>query len=198
MVRSGLTVETWGNISARDAESGLIYLTPSAMNYEIITEDDIVVAKLDGAIVEAKRKPTIETELHLGIYRARPALNAIVHTHPIHSLVYAVLRESIPPVIDEAAQALGGEVRCTEYALPGSNELAANCVKALGDGYACLLASHGAVCTGADMDGAFKVAAVLEMTAQVYTTARLLGKPAPITTEQIAFMHDFAYNKYKQ
>ena len=62
MLRSNLTVETWGNISARDPETNLVYLTPSAMRYDVIREDDIVVAKLDGMILESSRKPTIEID----------------------------------------------------------------------------------------------------------------------------------------
>ena len=68
---SGLTVETWGDISIRDPETGLVYLTPSAMKYSTIVEDDVVVCRLDGTIVEGHRKPTIETGLHLAIYRNR-------------------------------------------------------------------------------------------------------------------------------
>ena len=197
MLRSDLTVETWGNISARDPETRLVYLTPSAMRYDIIGEDDIVVAKSDGTVVESIRKPTIEMELHLGIYRARPDVNAVVHTHPIYSQVFAVLREDIPPVIDEAAQILGGVVRCAAYALPGSPELAKNCVEAIGEkGRACLLANHGAVCAGVNMDNAFRVAAVLEMTARIYQLARVIGKPVAIEEDFIKAMYDFAYNKY--
>ena len=197
MLHSNLTVETWGNISACDPETNLVYLTPSAMRYDIIREDDIVVAKLDGTVLESSRKPTIEIDLHLGIYRARPDINAVVHTHPIYSQVFAVLREDIPPVIDEAAQILGGAVRCAAYALPGSPELAKNCVEAIGEkGHACLLANHGAVCAGVNMDNAFRVAAVLEMTAHIYQLARVIGKPVILGDELVITMHDFAYNKY--
>lgn len=199
MLRSGLTVETWGNISLRDAQTGLVYLTPSALPYDTLTEDDVVVAKLDGSIVFGTRKPTIETGMHLGIYRARADVNAIVHTHPVYSQVFGTLREEIPPIIDEAAQIMGTGVPVTPYALPGSPELAANCIAALGEtGHACLLANHGAVCVGGDVDFAFKVSTVLEMTAQIYYMARCIGTPKLLTQEQIAFMHDFAYNHYGQ
>jgi L-fuculose-phosphate aldolase len=198
MLRSGLTVETWGNISARDTETGLVYLTPSAMQYDTITEDDIIVSKLDGTLVESPRKPTIEMDLHLAIYRARPDMHAIVHTHPLYSQVFAVLREDIPPVIDEAAQIMGGPVHCAAYALPGSPELAANCVEALGTSRACLMANHGAICTGTNMEEAFKVAVVLEMTAQIYQMARSIGNPALLGDNLVAAMHNFAYHNYKQ
>lgn len=199
MFQSGLTVETWGNISVRDPNTGLVYLTPSGMRYDLINEDDIVVAKEDGIIVEGKRKPTIEKDMHLGIYRQRRDVNAIVHTHPVYSQVFAVLREDIPPIIDEAAQIMGGPVKCAKYGLPGTAELAGNCLDVLKDsGYACLLANHGAVCIGMDMDMAFKVAAVLEMTAHIYLLARSIGTPVAFDEKEIAFMHDFAYHKYGQ
>lgn len=199
MLHSGLTVETWGNVSIRDPERGCVYLTPSALPYDALVEEDVVVTDLEGTILEGHRKPTIETDLHLGIYRSRPDVNAVVHTHPIYSQIFAVLREEIPPIIDEAAQIMGKGVQVVEYALPGSPELAQGCVKALGrDGCVCLLANHGAVCVGADVDAAFKVSAVLEMTAQIYYMARCIGTPKLLTDEQIDFMHDFALNHYGQ
>ncbi len=198
MVKSGLTVETWGNISVRDPESGYIYLTPSGMPYETLVEDDIVVMDADGNRIEGERKPTIEYAMHLGIMKNRPDVNAIVHTHPVYSQVFALLHEDIPPVIDEAAQTLG-EVKVTEYALPGSAEMAENAIKAIGkDGAACLLANHGAVAVGKDMDSAFRVCTVLEMTAQIYYMARCIGKPQPIDSEKIDFMKEFVSKSYGQ
>ena len=107
MANSGLTVETWGNISARDPETGLVYLTPSAMQYDTITVDDVVVAELDGKIVQGTRKPTIETGMHLAVYRARKDVNAVIHTHPTYSMVYSCQGKDIPLFMDEAAQIMG-------------------------------------------------------------------------------------------
>ena len=175
MLEKKLTVETWGNISLYDAESGLAYMTPSAMPYHTIVEDDVVVVRLsDGEVVEGHRKPTVEKERHLGVYRSRPEIRAVIHTHPVYSQVFAVLHQSIPPIIDEAAQALGGEVLTAEYALPG------------------------AVCLGKDLGKAFKTCAVLEMTAQIYQMALAIGKPHVIPDDLVAFMRDFAENHYGQ
>lgn len=200
MSGSGLTVETWGNISFRDKETGLVYLTPSAMLYDTIAEDDVVVCRLDGTIVEGERKPTIETEMHLSVYRNREDVNAVIHTHPIYSMVYASQGKDIPLIIDEAAQILGDVCRCADYALPGSAELAENCVKALGErSNSCLIHSHGAVCVSGDMDGAFKTAKVLEVTAQIYYMIEATGgKPAGISDENIKAMQDFVKNSYGQ
>lgn len=198
MLNSGLTVETWGNISVRDPETGLFYLTPSGMPYDIIEPEDIIVMDRDLNIVEGTRKPTIEFGMHIGIMNVRPDVNAVIHTHPVESQVFACLHRDIPPVIDEAAQLLGGTVKCAEYALPGSEELAHNVIEALGDGAACLMANHGAVCVGADMDKAFRVCTVLEMTAEIYQKALAIGKPEPIDEDKVLFMKDFAANHYGQ
>lgn len=198
MLHSGLTVETWGNISVRDPETGYVYLTPSGMPYDTLVDDDIVVMDVDGNRIEGERKPTIEYGMHLGIMKRRSDVNAIIHTHPVYSQVFALLHEPIPPVIDEAAQILGGTVGVTEYALPGSPEMAQNAIETLGDGAACLLANHGAVAAAKDMDGAFRVCTVLEMTAKIYYMARCIGNPEAISDDKVAFMKDFVANHYGQ
>ena len=200
MLNSGMTVETWGNISARDPQTNRVYLTPSGMDYSTLTEADVVVCDLDGNILEGERKPTIEKDLHLKIYKNRNDVNAIVHTHPIYSTVFSCMGEDIPLIIDEAAQALGDVCRRADYALPGTQELADNCVNTLGNtANSCLLQSHGAVCVGADMKSAFKVARVLEMTAEIYYRIRSCGgTPIPISKENIDYMIDFMKNKYGQ
>lgn len=199
MLQSGLTVETWGNISARDPETGLIYITPSGMDYETCGEDDIIVYDLEGNVIEGHRKSTIETKLHLDIYRNRPEINAVVHTHPIYSLVFACMKKDIPLIIDEAAQCLGDTIKVADYALPGTPQLADNCIAALGKkANACLLQSHGAVCIGDSMDGAFKVATVLELTAQTYHMILSIGQPVLLSDENIEKMQEFVKTKYGQ
>ena len=200
MLAKKLTVETWGNISLYDAETGLVYMTPSAMPYHTIVEDDVVVVRLaDGAVVEGHRKPTVEKDLHLGVYRSRSEVRAVIHTHPVHSLVFGVVRRPIPPIIDEAAQVLGGTVEVTDYALPGTMDLASETVRALGgEKMACILANHGSVCVGRTLAEAFKVCTVLEMTAEIYYKALTLGEPHVIDEEKVAFMRDFALNHYGQ
>lgn len=198
MLHSGLTVETWGNISVRDPEAGLVYLTPSAMPYDALMPGDIVAVRPDGTVAKGKRKPTVETGMHLGIYKARADVNAAIHTHPVQSTVFGVLHRPIPPIIDEAAQVLGGTVNVTEYALPGTEELAENVVKTLGDGTACLIANHGAVCVGKNIDAAFRACEVLEMTAQIYRMALAVGTPNVISDENVAYMKDFMEHHYGQ
>ena len=199
LIHEGFTIETWGNISVRD-EAGLVYITPSGMDYETCTVDDVVVMKPDKTVVSGARRPSIETDLHLAVYAARPEVSAIVHTHPLSSMVFACTGMSIPQLTDEASQALGDEVRTARYGLPGSLELARNCVEALGQkSNACLLQSHGAVCVGKNMPAAFTVAKVLEMTAELYYRICVMGKSyIPISEENIAAMQEFVAHSYGQ
>jgi L-fuculose-phosphate aldolase len=192
MRESGLTVQTWGNISC--LADGKIYITPSAMDYAAIDEDDIVVMTPRGDILEGRRKPSIEAALHLAIYASRPDVGAIIHTHALHSNIFACTGEEIPLFHDEAAQALGDVVRVAPYALPGSDELAQACVSALGcAANACLLRSHGAVCVSGSMEGCFKVAAVLEMLAELYYKIRAMrASYLPLSDEHIKIMMGFA------
>ena len=200
MLSEGITIGTWGNVTVRDPETGYVYLSPSGMPYKTLVEDDIVVVRLDGSRMEGTRKSTIETEMHLAIYRARPECNAVIHTHPIYSTAFSAMGEDIPLLLDEAAQVLGDVVRTTAYALPGSQELADECVKALGEkSMACLLRSHGAVCLGKDLEQAFGNSTVLEATARVYSIIRSMGGQFdPISPENIAFMQNFVKNSYGQ
>lgn len=191
-----LTIETWGNISMRDPETGLLYITPSGMPYNKLVPEDIVALNPDGSVYKGHRVPSVEAGLHAKIYAKRRDVNAILHTHPISSTIFGVLHMSIPVVTDELAQAIGQEVRCADYALPGSAELAANCVKALGNGQAVLLANHGAVCAGKDLKECFKVAEVLETSAEIYYKALTIGKPCIIPKDKVEWMRDFAVNKY--
>ena len=193
-----LTVETWGNISCLD--NGLVYITPSGMDYGAITEDDIIVADLAGNIVEGKRKPSIETPLHISVYNTRPDVRAVIHTHAIHSNVFACIGEDIPLFHDEAAQTLGDTVRCADYCLPGTVDLAESCTAVLaGKANACLLRNHGAVCVADTMDNCFKVAIVLEMVAELYYKIRAMScNFVPLSEENIRIMQEFVKTKYGQ
>ncbi|QTQ13988.1 class II aldolase/adducin family protein [Treponema parvum] len=200
MLHSGLTIETWGNISIRAPDTGLVYLTPSAMPYDTIKPEDVVVCDITGQIIEGHRKPTIEKELHLAVYRARQEVNAIIHTHPLYSMIYACQGKTIPLFTDEAAQSLGDECTCATYELPGTDALAQACAKALGEkANSCLLHSHGAVCVGETLDAAFRVCTVLEVTANIYYMIEATGgKPKLISREKILAMQDFVKNHYGQ
>lgn len=199
MMQDNLAIGTFGNISALD-DDGYMYVTPSGMAYDLLKPDDIVRMDLNGNILQGERRPSIEHRLHIEVYKARADVKAIVHTHPIYSTAFSAMGEDIPLFLDEAAQTLGGTVYTAQHALPGSIELADNCVKALGqESMACLLQAHGAVCVGADLNKAYAVSVVLESTARIYSLIRSMGGSyRAISEADIAAMKDFATNRYGQ
>jgi len=198
MCEFGLTVGTWGNISIRNPETGNIYITPSGMDYETLCTDDIVKINPNGDVIDSDRKPSIELPMHYEIYMARDDLNAIIHTHPTYSSAFAITEEKIPPISEDFVQIVGDKVICAEYSLPGTEELAQNVVEALSDRNAVLLTNHGTLCTGNDMNFAFKVSEVVEKTAYIYLLSRNLGEPRIIPEDDIIKMQEFVKNSYGQ
>ncbi|MGA7616903.1 MAG: class II aldolase/adducin family protein [Thermoanaerobaculia bacterium] len=179
MWRAGLVVGSAGNISMRiPEEPGLAAVTPTAIEYEFMRAEEVGIVRIeDGAVVDAICGPTSEMPMHLAVLRARADLGAIVHTHSPYVSVLSVLRKPLPPVIDEMVLYFGGTVEVAEYAVAGSEELGENVVRALGESSSVILANHGNVCTGSDLDEALHVAISMESCARVYVEAMRSGEP---------------------
>ncbi len=178
MSRTGLVAGTAGNVSQRFHEPGgrdLVAITPSGRRYDSMTAGDIVVLDLDGRCAAGDLAPSIEAPMHLASYRARKNAGAVVHTHSVHASIVAVTCQEIPALLDDQAAFLGGEIKVAEYAIPGSQQLAQNAVAGLGPRNAVLLANHGALAVGRDLEEAFDHCQLLEKTAKVYALARMLG-----------------------
>nr|MDO8063073.1 class II aldolase/adducin family protein [Candidatus Freyrarchaeum guaymaensis] len=175
MLRSGLVEGTSGNVSARVGDRVLI--TPSSVDYMEMTVGDLVLLDLEGEVVEGVRAPSSEKPMHLRVYRARGDVKAVIHTHSVYASVLAVLRKPLPPLIDEFIFKFGGRIEVADYGLTGSEELAENAVRALGNRAAVLLANHGALCCGKSPTHALELAKSLERTAKVYVIASILGEP---------------------
>lgn len=172
---SGMVTGTWGNVSTRAGEDQMV-ITPSGMDYNTMSIEDMVVLNLENAVVEGIYRPSIETPLHTAVYKNRPDVQAIVHVHSIYAAAFAVAGRSIPVVLEESAQALGGEVPVADYARCGTMDLAESVVKALGtDRTAVLMANHGLIGVGKDMKAALRVCHIAEKTARVSIYALLLG-----------------------
>ncbi|WP_323379193.1 class II aldolase/adducin family protein [Streptomyces durbertensis] len=167
-VADGLVVGTSGNVSLRLADTVLV--TPSGVPYDRLGPDDLCAVDLDGTRLSGEAPPTSELPLHLAVYRATDA-RAIVHTHAVHATAVSTLVTELPPIHYQTA-ALGGPVRVAPYACFGSPELARATVAALRDRAACLLANHGTVALGADLDQALERTAQLEWMCRVWLAAR--------------------------
>ena len=179
MAEKGLTVGSSGNVSLRIKESGgreLVAITPSGRYYDSMKADDIVIVDFEGQRVEGELAPSIETMLHIGIYKARKKVNAVIHTHPVFGSVIAVTGMEIPPILDDQVTQIGGEIKVAQYALSGSPEMVKNVIAALGPRNAVLMANHGALGVGRNMQEAFTICELLEKTAGIYISALGLGK----------------------
>ncbi|MBA7466313.1 5-deoxy-D-ribulose 1-phosphate aldolase [subsurface metagenome] len=186
MAQMGLVVGTSGNVSMRLGEhSGreLLAITPNARYYDTLDVDDIVVADFEGENVEGELAISIERMLHIGIYKARKKVNAIIHTHPVFGSAISVAILEIPAFLDDQVTYIGGEIKVAEYALPGTQALVDNVISALGPRNAVLLANHGAVSVGRYMREAFTICELAEKTAKIYICALSLGGINPLPAE---------------
>ena len=183
LARDGLVVGTAGNVSTR-APRGLV-ITPSAVPADEMTTEQLAVLDEDGGQVGGTHRRSSEWRLHLGVYRARPDVGAIVHTHSAAATTLAVLRLPLPP-IHYALHQLGGEVRVAPYATFGSAELAKHTAATLGASHAVLLANHGAVVVGPDLPTALERARLLEWLCRVYLDALRAGSPHLLTPSEMA------------
>jgi L-fuculose-phosphate aldolase len=174
MLRKGLTEGTAGNISAR-LPDGNVVITPSSVDYEAMTIDDLCVIDLDGAQVDGERGPSSEKALHVACYRAFTDVQSVIHAHPIYATMFAVARQDIPACIDEFAIYCGGDVKVTEYAMSGTDDVGHNAVEVLDGRGAALLANHGTVAVGPSPAKALHITALVERSAQIVWGAKALG-----------------------
>lgn len=198
LIEHGLTKGTGGNISIFNREKGLFAISPSGIDYFETEPEDVVVMNLDGEVVDGKRKPSSEHELHRIFYVKRDDINAVVHTHSVYSTVLAVLREELPASSYLVAFAGGPNVRCGEYASFGTPELAKITFDAMKDRNAAFMANHGLIAGGKDILNAFNIAEQIEGCAEVYVKARMIGKPVILDDEEMAKMVDVFNNSYGQ
>jgi L-fuculose-phosphate aldolase len=187
LIQTGLVTGTSGNVSVRTPE-GDVLVTPSGVDYEVLGPEDVVLVDLDMNVLAGSLVPSTETPMHTGIYKARPNVDAVVHTHSRFATTLACLGWEIPPV-HYMLTTLGpdGRIPLAPYTLYGTEELADHAANALGGShYACLLRTHGTIAVGESAERAFSRTVVLEEMAEVYYRARLAGEPILLTPEEVA------------
>ncbi|WP_158972199.1 class II aldolase/adducin family protein [Chachezhania sediminis] len=189
----GLSNATAGNLSIRFGAGMLI--TPSGIEPASMTADQISYCTFDGQ-ASGGWKPSSEWALHAMIYQARPEAGGIVHAHPTYCVAVSVLREPIPAFHYMVAGFGGTTVPCAPYVLFGTRDLAVAVADTLGQRYsACLMANHGMIALGRDLDAAFRATERLETLAHQYQLARSMGPVALLTDDEMAEVHG-AYKSY--
>jgi L-fuculose-phosphate aldolase len=187
MNASGLNQGMSGNVSARYDDGMLI--TPSGMDYAALSPADIVYVDAAGES-QGERKPSSEWRFHLDIYREREEAGAVVHAHAAWCTTLASLQRPIPAFHYMVALAGGNDIRCARYASFGTQELSDHVLAALHGRKACLMANHGMVCFGRNLDQALALAIEIEHLARVYCQALTLGDPVLLSDEEMAFMQE--------
>ncbi len=178
-LRTNLVHGTAGNFSAR-LPDGNVALTPSSLEYDTMTLDDLVVCDLDGNVVEGTRSPTTEKMLHLACLKAYDDVHAVIHCHAKFCTMFAITHQPIPCVIEEVEVFVGGDVPVANYKFTGSQELADEISKWVGDRAAVLMANHGLLTVGKNPKDALKIANLVEITAEMVWGARVLGELVPL------------------
>ena len=186
MSSNGLSPGTSGNLSIFDRDTGLMAISPSGIGYFDTQTEDVVIMKLDGTIVDGTRKPSSEWGLHAAFYMKKADIGAIVHNHAIYCTTFAVLNEPIKAVHYVIGDAGADTIPCAPYRTFGTPGLAEAAVECCGESKAVLLANHGIVVCGADMDSAFSLARNLEYVAELQYRAMCIGKPNILTSAQMA------------
>ncbi len=195
LLKEGLVARTWGNISIRVDDTYML-ITPSGRPYEELTPEDIVLVNYHTSKYEGPVKPSSEKELHCEIYRTRKEVHSVIHTHQMNASTVAAAHREVPPILDDMAQLIGPSVRVAEYALPSTKKITKKTVKALKGRNAALMANHGAVCVGRDLEEAFVVCQVLEKACKAFIEAEFLGGAKSINKFEASLMHQFYLRKY--
>jgi ribulose-5-phosphate 4-epimerase/fuculose-1-phosphate aldolase len=198
MVRDGIAHGAQGNISARDPETGLVAITPSAIHYEDMCVDDVPIIDIEGKVIEGQWKPTSETPMHTLFYRYLPDLGAVVHSHAPYASAFAITGQPIPVVLIESAACIGHPVQVAPYATPGTEELGRICLDTMGDGCAVILANHGLLSIGHTLDQAYDATIAAETTARLVILARSMSaEPIPMPSEAAEKMRQSYLKHYK-
>ena len=187
--KNNLVVWTGGNVSARDFDSGLVVIKPSGIRYEDLGPDHMVVLDLDGNVVEGALKPSSDTASHLYIYRHRPDVGGVVHTHSRYATAFAAVGKEIPCVLTAMGAEFGGAIPCGGFALIGDEGIGKIVVETIGKSPAVLLKNHGVFTIGKSATAAVKAAVMTEDVAATVWMALQIGTPDVIPQEDVERLH---------
>jgi ribulose-5-phosphate 4-epimerase/fuculose-1-phosphate aldolase len=181
---AGLITPKGGNASARIPDSEELWITPTQLYKGGLTEEKLIRVNLKGKKLEGQDRPSVETPMHLSIYRTRLEVGAIIHSHAPMTTVVGLLDEPVPPLTIEAIAL--AEATVVPFLLSGTKELSQRVVDALGDGSAVLLQNHGLLTVGKDLREAANRAYQFEFAARTVVICRLLGGQPAVIPDKLA------------
>jgi L-ribulose-5-phosphate 4-epimerase len=196
--KNDLVKMTSGNVSGRDPETNLIVIKPSGIAYEALSPASLVIVDLEGQIVEGDLVPSIDTATHLYVYRNRPDIFGMVHTHSPYATSFAVLGQPIPPTLTTCGM-VGGGIPLGDYVPPvGRDDIGREMLRVIGSGLAVIMQSHGVLTIGHSASHATRIAVEVEEIAKITHLAMLVGSPIVLTPQQVAEIQWVYDNTYGQ
>ena len=196
--KNNLVMWTGGNVSARDAETGLVVIKASGVRYEDMRPEHMVVVDIEGKVVEGNFKPSSDVYSHLYIYKHRPDVFGVVHTHSRYATAFAAVGKSIPCVLTAMADEFGGPIPCGGFALIGDEAIGKVVVESIGKSPAVLLKNHGVFTIGKNASAAVKAAVMTEDVAATVWMAMQIGTTDVIPQEDADKLHQRYTNVYGQ
>jgi L-ribulose-5-phosphate 4-epimerase len=196
--KNNLVMWTGGNVSARDAETGLVVIKASGIRYEDMRSEHMVVVDLDGKMVEGDFKPSSDVYSHLYIYKHRPDTGGVVHTHSRYATAFAAVGKEIPCVLTAIADEFGGPIPCGGFALIGDEAIGKVVIESIGKSPAVLLKNHGVFTIGKNATAAVKAAVMTEDAAATVWMAMQIGTPDVIPQKDVEKLHQRYMNVYGQ
>jgi L-fuculose-phosphate aldolase len=172
LLQEGLVARTWGNVSVRVSDHQMV-ITPSGRKYDELTPDDMVLVDFYTLKFDGNIKPSSELKLHCQVYKTRPHIQAVIHTHQMYASIVAAAQQDVV-VINEAHQKiLGGKIiKAAPYALPNTKKITVETAKAIELSNAALMSNHGAVCIGEKLSDVFEVARTLELACELFINSK--------------------------
>lgn len=190
----GLVENNEGNVSIRVGKEEEYLITPTANQYDTLTEDQIVHMTFDGTPLSSGKLPSTEAKLHVAIYKSRPKVQSVIHTHSTFASMLSIARKEIPIIMEEQVIYLGGSISVSAFGEAHTDEIGNVALEAMGYKNGALLANHGAIVCGKSISNAVKNAELVEKFAKVYWGSLLIGEPYTLSTEDL----DKFYKMFKQ
>lgn len=181
--KNNLIALSGGNVSVRK-ENGDYIVTPSGMDYEEMTEDDMIVFNAKGEIIEGHRRPSVDTVALEYIYGHMPEVNAIIHTHQVYATAVGLIADQLPVATTTLSNVTLGAVNVAPYSNPGSLEMGIQTVMYARGKRAVILKHHGVVTISATLKEALYAAVYMETAARTYLAAKAAGEPDLMNEEQ--------------
>ena len=172
LLKEGLVARTWGNVSIKVNDTQMV-ITPSGRKYDELTPNEMVLVNIYTLKHEGKLKPSSELKLHCQIYKTKPEIGAVIHTHQMFGSIVAAAQVDVQVLDENHQNILGGKViKAAPYALPNTKKITMATAKAIENSNAALMSNHGVVCIGKDLEHVFDVARTLEKACELFIESK--------------------------